>query len=113
MRIVFFTAHRPAYNPTPVRVLQEAFGHNIPQFKPLQGGNCDGPVYLFCVEASVDVEHICEKHGYNCGLRHEYENIDSAIYNSDYVANVSYDACRRYVLSQKIETSHTTPYHST
>jgi hypothetical protein len=98
MRVRFFSAQRPAYNPTSIYVLHEAFGGG-PQFMPLEGGNMEGPIYLFCVDASIDVERICEDHGFKYSLRPRFMEIDSALYNKNYIASVCYDGVNDYKLS--------------
>lgn len=58
----------------------------------------EGPLYLFCVDASIDVERICEQYGFHCSLRPRFMEIDDALYNKNYVASVCYDGVNDYTL---------------
>ena len=75
-KVHIFTVQRPVGNKTSVRVLSDAFGLNIPHYLPLEGGDYNGPQYLFCVDRTVDFESICEKYNYRYFNREQPYRLD-------------------------------------
>jgi hypothetical protein len=80
--------------------LLKKFGQNIPDFMPLEGGNYDGPEYLFCVDANVDVHVICVENGYNCDYRKKIK-IDPNMYNDKHRAALSYSGEEYFIIKEK------------
>lgn len=84
-----FMVQRPVGNPTSVRTLSDAFGTNIPHYLPLEGGDYNGPQYLFCVDKNVDFESICEKYHYRHYPAYKFE-VEEEKYNNTYQILSSY-----------------------
>ena len=57
--------------------------HNIPHYLPLEGGDYNGPQYLFCIDRTIDFESICEKYNYRYYPAYKFE-VEEEKYNSDY-----------------------------
>jgi hypothetical protein len=67
--------------------LSQEFGSNIPKIFQYEGGT--GSVYLFCVDAKIDVENICKKYYIRKSIAsHIYIDntleIDELEYNNNY-----------------------------
>jgi hypothetical protein len=90
MRTVhIFTVQRPVGNRTSVKVLSDAFGTNIPHYLPLEGGDYNGPQYLFCIDRTIDFESICEKYNYRYYPAYKFE-VEEEKFNSNYQIRSSY-----------------------
>jgi hypothetical protein len=88
-KVNIFTVQRPVRNKTSVRVLSDAFGLNIPHYLPLEGGDYNGPQYLFCVDRNIDFEGICEKYKYRYYPAYKFE-VEEEKYNNNYQIRTSY-----------------------
>lgn len=82
-QVHIFTVQRPVENKTSVRVLSDAFGLNIPHYLSLEGGDYNGPQYLFCIDRTVDFEAICEKYHYRYYPAYKFE-VEDEKFNSKY-----------------------------
>ncbi len=90
MRLVnVFTVQRPVGNQISVKVLSDAFGINIPHYLPLEGGDYNGPQYLFCVDRTIDFEAICENYKYRYYPAYKFE-VEEEKYNNSYQIRSSY-----------------------
>jgi hypothetical protein len=90
MRLVnVFTVQRPVGNQTSVKVLSDAFGINIPHYLSLEGGDYNGPQYLFCVDRTIDFEGICENYKYRYYPAYKFE-VEEEKYNNSYQIHSSY-----------------------
>jgi hypothetical protein len=63
MYVYCFTVQIPVGSSTNIDTVHREFGDNIPKYLPLDGGNYNGPQYLFCVNKKIDIIGICKKHG--------------------------------------------------
>ena len=104
MQVIYFIMKRPIENPIDVDVVCKEFGDNIPKYTLLEDSDCSGSVYLCCVDATVDIKSICDKHKYVCGrLVHKF-TIDSEKYDDTYMVNTCW-ACTKdespYMLCKK------------
>jgi hypothetical protein len=90
MRLVnIFTVQRPVGNPHSVNILYKAFGNNIPRYLSLEGGDYNGPQYMFCVDRKVDFETICENYKYRYYPSYKFE-VEEEKYNDSYQIHSSY-----------------------
>jgi hypothetical protein len=96
---VYFFSVRKYDESSPIQILWNAFGSNIPYYLPLEGGT--GINYLFCIKNTKEViVDTCNKHKYiiNSGLTN-VEIVDS-MYNNMYTATISYTDPSYYVLKK-------------
>ncbi len=84
-----FTITRKSENPTPINIVYEEFGNNIPKYLQYEGGT-GGITYLCCVEIRVDVRSICEKYDYECGTLYQIEIVGEEMYNNSYTIYPTY-----------------------
>ena len=84
-----FMVQRPVGNQTSVRTLYDAFGTNIPHYLSLEGGDYNGPQYLFCVDKNIDFESICDKYDYRHYPAYKFE-VEEEKYNNTYQIRSSY-----------------------
>jgi hypothetical protein len=84
-----FTVQRPVGNPISISKVYKAFGENIPHYLPLEGGDFNGPLYMFCVDRNVDFENICEKYNYRYYPAYKFE-VEEDKYNAGYEIRPTY-----------------------
>jgi hypothetical protein len=90
MRAVnIFMAQRPVGNPNSVSILYKAFGTNIPHYLSLEGGDYNGPQYLFCIDRNIDFESICDKYQWRYYPAYKFE-VEEEKYNNSYQIHSSY-----------------------
>ena len=90
MRLVnIFTVQRPIDNNNSVNILYKEFGTNIPRYLSLEGGDYNGPQYMFCVDRTIDIETICDKYKYKCYPTYKFE-VEELKYNNLYQVRSSY-----------------------
>ena len=82
-----FTVKRPLSNDIDIDTIYKEFG-NVPGFCPYEGP-LDGPVYLCCIDVSIDVKKIFTKYGYECDSLRRME-FDDSKYNSSYRIGPTY-----------------------
>ena len=87
-QVHIFTIQRPVGNPIPVKRLYKEFGTNIPHYLPLEGGDYNGPQYLFCIDSSVDYESICEKYNYKYYPPYKFQVEESKFNNKFRISEV-------------------------
>ena len=105
MRLVnVFTVQRPVGNPISISKVYKAFGTNIPRYQSLEGGDYNGPQYMFCVDRTVDFESICEKYKYRYYPAYKFEVEDNK-YNSEYQIRSSYYSKEQPYRLEKYEPS--------
>lgn len=90
MRAVnIFTVQRPLGNQISISKVYKAFGENIPRYCPLEGDDFNGPLYMFCVDRTVDFETICENFNYRYYPAYKFE-VEEAKYNGGYEIRPTY-----------------------
>lgn len=89
MFVYCFTVTRKNDNPTPINIVYEKFGNNIPKYLEYEGGGSDGNTYLCCVDIRVNVKEICEEYHYECGTLYQME-IAEDMYNDSCTINPTY-----------------------
>jgi hypothetical protein len=70
-----------------LKSISNEFGNNIPRSLPFEGGAMGFVTHLFCVDANVNVQDICEKYECKMGSLTTLQ-IEDNIYNNNY--SVSY-----------------------
>lgn len=88
-QVNIFTVQRPIGNKTSIGILSDAFSPNIPHYLPLEGGDLNGPQYLFCIDRNIDFEGICEKYKYRYYPAYKFE-VEEEKYNNNYQIRTSY-----------------------
>ena len=79
-----------AFYKTTLKAISNDFGKNIPKSLPYEGGPFGFITHLFCVDANVNIEKICEKN--NCKMSTPYKmTIENHMYNDKYVIRPTYN----------------------
>jgi hypothetical protein len=75
---------------TTLKVITNEFGKNIPKSLPYEGGPFGSVTHLFCVDANVNIQKICENN--NCKMSNPYKmEIEEHMYNNKYVIQNTYN----------------------
>ena len=74
---------------TVFKEFSKEFGENIPKSLPFDGGYLYFITHLFCVDANVNIEKICNKYNYDMGKPYKIE-IEDYMYNNNYTVGISY-----------------------
>lgn len=74
---------------TVFKEFSKEFGENIPKSLPFDGGYLYFITHLFCVDATVNIEEICNKYNYDMGKPYKIE-IEDYMYNNNYKVGISY-----------------------
>ena len=72
-----------------LKELSKEFGENIPKTLPFDGGYLYFITHVFCVDANVNIEEICNK--YNIQMDKPYKmEIEDYMYDNNYKVCISY-----------------------
>lgn len=91
MYVYCFTVQVPVGSNANIEDIYSEFGDNIPKYLPLEGGDYNGSLYLFCVDKKIDIIGICKKYG-ALFKSAELLEIDSDKYNNRYTIYQSYSS---------------------
>lgn len=91
MLVNCFTVQVPTGSYKDIDELYDLFGDSGPQYLQLEGGDYQGPQYLFCVDAKIDVRKICEENGFRFfSYKPTTIEIDEKKYSRSYIVKPTY-----------------------
>lgn len=78
--------------------LWNLLGGGHPLFTALEGGDGNGPLYLCCVDKTVDFPRLCTEHHYKVLSAYPFE-VDASLYSSKHQIELQYFKKESYRLS--------------